>query len=562
MLRVQLQDSVHREGHLRVHPLHVLLHLEAHAGAGHHGDRVVTQVGRQANFLHLVSQALLHEGDKALQLLRLLLDFLLLLLGLQAQILRGCIAERLFCAGLEGLGDELVHLVGKQQHIIALIVQGLNLGELAQPLGALAGDVVNLLLALGHGIHILLQGDKLSLLVAVEHEQILGGFLVDAVLSGHAEFQLAVEHGVELLVGFPVVFQHGSQLGLDLLLHALGNHPQLPVMLQHLPADVQGQVLAVHHAPDEAEVLRQQILAVFHNHHAGRIQLQACLEVLGVEVIGGSAGDIQQSLEGHGTLGAEVDGTQGLGIVKEFLPVEALVLLLGHVLLVPLPQRHHGVQGLHLLIGLVLRLVLGAVLLQAGLAHLHADGVADIVGILLHQAADLILLQELGVLLLLRVCLQGHNYIGAGGVSLGRLYGVAVLPAGLPLPGGILAVLSGNHRDLIRHHKGCIEAHAELADDVHILGLFHALLEAKRAGLTDGAQVLLHLLLRHADAVIGYGEGTVLGVPGDGDGQLLPVHGDLIVGKGGIGQLVHGVGAVGNNLPEENLLVGVDRMNH
>ena len=76
------------------------------------------------------------------------------------------------------------------------------------------------------------------------------------------------------------------QLTLDLLLNAPGNDAQLTVVLEHFPADVQGQILTVHNAPDEAEVLGQQILTVLHDHHAGGVQLQSPLEVLGVEVEG------------------------------------------------------------------------------------------------------------------------------------------------------------------------------------------------------------------------------------------------------------------------------------
>ena len=129
--------------------------------------------------------------------------------------------------------------------------------------------------------------------MAVEQQQILGRFLVRAVVGDGAVLQLTAKGGVEFLVLLPVVFQHGFQLGLDLLLDVPGNDGQLAVVLEHFTADVQGQILAVHNAPDEAEVLGQQIFAVLHDHHAAGIQLQATLEILGVEIIGGLGGDIQ-----------------------------------------------------------------------------------------------------------------------------------------------------------------------------------------------------------------------------------------------------------------------------
>ena len=66
---------------------------------------------------------------------------------------------------------------------------------------------------------------------------------------------------------------------------------------------------------------------------------------------------------------------------------------------------------------------------------------------------------------------------------------------------------------MVGHHEGGVEAHAELADDVGgvlpaVLLLGQLLLELEGAAAGDGAQVLLQLLLRHADAVVGDGQGA------------------------------------------------------
>ena len=406
--------------------------------------------------------------------------------------------------------------------------------------------------------------------MAVEQQQILGRFLVRAVVGDGAVLQLTAKGGVEFLVLLPVVFQHGFQLGLDLLLDVPGDDGQLAVVLEHFTADVQRQILAVHHAADEAEVLGQQILAVVHNQHAAAVQLQAPLVILGVEIVGRLAGDIQQRLERDVALHVVVDGTQGFIVVKELVPVEGLVLFFRDVLLVPLPDRHHGVQGLHLGVGLVLGrfifLTLGVLVLRllhgTGLGDLHPDGVADIVGILADQAADFVLFQILGILFVLGVGLQGHDDVRAGGGLLGFLNGIAVRTVGNPLPCPVLAVLPGDNGDGGSYHKGGIEAHAELADDIDVLVLLHGLLEAQRAGFGDGAKVLDHFVLRHTDAVIGNGQGTVFGVTGDGDGKFVPVDAHLVVGQRRVGQLIDGVGGVGDDLPKENLLVGINGIDH
>ena len=65
------------------------------------------------------------------------------------------------------------------------------------------------------------------------------------------------------------------------------------------------------------------------------------LEILGVEIIGRLARDIKQRLIGYGALNADVNDTRRRLIVEKLLAVEALILLLGDILLVLLPKRNH-----------------------------------------------------------------------------------------------------------------------------------------------------------------------------------------------------------------------------
>ena len=100
------------------------------------------------------------------------------------------------------------------------------------------------------------------------------------------------------------------QLVLDLLLQAVAHQLELAVLLQRLTADIQAQVFTVHHAFDEAEVVRQKVGALFHDHHAGCVQGQALLVFLGVVVIGRAAGNEQQRRIGGRALGAAGDDPQ------------------------------------------------------------------------------------------------------------------------------------------------------------------------------------------------------------------------------------------------------------
>ena len=161
----------------------------------------------------------------------------------------------------------------------------------------------------------------------------------------------------------------------------------------------------------------------------------------------------------------------------------------------------------------------------------------------------------------LSIRLDVQDDLGACGVLLGGGHFVAVHTGGLPLPGLVRTVGLGDDGDLVGHHEGGVEADAELADDVDVLVLV-VLLEVQRTGVGDGAQVLLQLRFGHADAVVLHGEDAVFLVAGDQDAEIALVHAHGGVGQALIIQLVDGVRGVGDQLPQENFLVGVDGVDH
>ena len=78
----------------------------------------------------------------------------------------------------------------------------------------------------------------------------------------------------------------------------------------------------------------------------------------------------------------------------------------------------------------------------------------------------------------------------------------------------------------------------------------------------DGAEVLLQLFSGHADAVIGDGQGAAVLVAGEQDAEIAFVHADRSVGQALIIQLVDGVRSVGDQLPQEDLFIGIDGVDH
>jgi hypothetical protein len=118
------------------------------------------------------------------------------------------------------------------------------------------------------------------------------------------------------------------------------------------------------------------------------------------------------------------------------------------------------------------------------------------------------------------------------------------------------------HVDLVGDDEGG-EAHAELADQVRVLLLVagEVLHEVGGAGLGDGAQVGDDVVAAHADAVVFEGDGGVL-VEAHADFQVGVAFEQLRLGQGFEAQLVGGVGGVGDQLAQEDFLVGIQRVDH
>ena len=79
-----------------------------------------------------------------------------------------------------------------------------------------------------------------------------------------------------------------------------------------------------------------------------------------------------------------------------------------------------------------------------------------------------------------------------------------------------------------------------------------------RARLGDGTEVVDHVGFGHTDTSITDGEGLVLLVGGDANVQFLLGVELARVGERGVSDFVEGIGAVRNQLSEENFLVRVE----
>ncbi len=147
-----------------------------------------------------------------------------------------------------------------------------------------------------------------------------------------------------------------------------------------------------------------------------------------------------------------------------------------------------------------------------------------------------------------------------------RLNGERALAVRRPAPGFVAARPPRVDRHFVGDHEGGIEADAELADKrrgllARILG--GELVEKRLgAGAGDGAEPLRQVLARHADAVVGESQRLGVGIDRDLDREGRSVRDQLGLGDRLVAQLLAGVGGVGDELADENLAVGIDRMDH
>mmetsp|Transcript_17764 Transcript_17764/g.57462 ORF Transcript_17764/g.57462 Transcript_17764/m.57462 type:complete len:716 (-) Transcript_17764:251-2398(-) len=562
--------------------LHDALHvggppvLARHQHAGGVHDAVAHQ-----HLLHLVPEHVLHEAAEPLERRLLLLLLLLLLLRLlQRQPLLGGAHQLLAIVLLELLHGVLVDRVHHEEHLDALLLQHLEEGGVLHGLLALARDVVDVLLALLHAGHVVLEGGLLLARlggVVAEEVRELGAVLrvlVDAELEVLAE--RLVELGVVVLV-LGNLGEHLQALLHDVLLDDLEDL----VLLEHLAGDVEGEILGVDDALDEGQPLGDDLLAVVHDEHAADVELDVVALLLAVEEVEGRAlGGKEHGLELELALHREVlDREVLLPIIGERL-VEGGVLVLGDLVGVAHPDGLLLVHELPLvadlldLLGLLLLLLIGDLLdlallvlallgllllvvgdlLLGGLLGPQGDGVGDELGVLLDEVLEAALLEVLE-LVLLHV---EHDLAPALDLLvLGLGDGEGAAGVGLPDVAHIVIVL-GSDDDLLGHEVGRVEADAELADHGDVRASGESLHEGLGAGAGDGAEIVDEISLGHADAGVLDGQGVV-GLVGHNVDEQLGLGIELaLVGQALEADLVERIGGVRDELAEEDLLVGVE----
>ena len=510
---------------------------------------------RPAHRFHLAGQRLRHKGEQVF-----VFGGFFRLFRLKAQIAAGHGFELLVRKGVQRFQREFVYIVGQIQNLVALVAHRLSLRHPLDLVRRFAARVVDAGLSFRHTVDVFLQRGQLLFVGRIEQQQILQLILVHPEIAVYAVFQLQAEVFEEGFIGFALVLQHGEQLAVDLFLQPRGDQLQLAIVLQHLARDVQRQILRIDQTFDKAVMVGQQIGAFVHDQHAAGVQLQALFVFAGVVVVRRVGRDEQQCLIGGRALGAAVDDPRRILVIHEFILVKGVVFLRLDLAFVFAPDRHHAVDGFGLGDGFVFALF--ALDRTAGF-HIHADGVADVVGIFFDQPLQTVAVQKFVVVFVFGVLFDMQNDLGADAVFFARLHRVALDPFGFPTIRLVAAVGAGDDCDQIAHHERGIKAHAKLTDDVHIVGFLLLLIfESKRAALGDHAEVVFQLLFGHADAGIPNGQGAVLFVHRNVDGKIFAIHILQMLFQRAVVQLVHRVAGVGDQLAQKDFFMGIDRMDH
>ncbi len=326
------------------------------------------------------------------------------------------------------------------------------------------------------------------------------------------------------------------------------------VFLQDFAGHVQRQVVGVDHTFDEAQVQRQERFGLFHDEHALHVQLQAARRFALVQVERCTGRDVQQRVVFELAFDLVVAPSQRVFEVMADVLVELLVFLVLDLGTRTGPQGAGTVDGFPLF-GWLLFAFGGSLLLR----QLNRQG--DVVGVLLDHIAQAPAIGEL-FLFLLQVQDDAGTalwLVDGGDFKFALAFRRPVHAFGSRLTGATAV-----HIDLVGHDERGVEAHTELTDQMRVLLLVtgEVLHEVGGAGLGDSAKVSDDIFAAHADAVVLKGNGTGILVEAQANFQLIATFKQLWLGQGFETQFVHGVGGVGNQFPQEDFLVRVQRMNH
>ena len=151
--------------------------------------------------------------------------------------------------------------------------------------------------------------------------------------------------------------------------------------------------------------------------------------------------------------------------------------------------------------------------------------------------------------------------VGAVALFLRLFDRVTVRPVGLPAVRLLLAVRLRDDRHLVGHHECGVETNAELTDDVDVF-ILDVFLEVQAAALGDDAQVLVEILLGHADAVIADRQRAGVFIRRDADREVLACKTGDVLAHALVVELVDRIAGIADQLAQKDFLMRVDAVDH
>jgi hypothetical protein len=153
-----------------------------------------------------------------------------------------------------------------------------------------------------------------------------------------SHFQVLRKLLIEFLVIFSILYNlldHLKALFCDVLL----DHLQDFIMLQELPRNIERQILAVNYPLDEAQVLRDELLAIVHNKDPSDVKLNVVLLLILEKIKRRSFGEEKNGLELQVTFDEELLDLKVLLPVIGKLLIKISVLLFFDIFRLPHPER-------------------------------------------------------------------------------------------------------------------------------------------------------------------------------------------------------------------------------
>jgi hypothetical protein len=550
--------------------------------------RVSKTVGNNDLF-NLVVEDFLHELAQrfSLGLGKLKGGLLFLTLGNVKSFLGG--REKLLSlVFLELLDGVLINGVGHEDDFVSLLLELLKeRGGLDGALG-FSSNVVDSGLGIVHAVDVVIETSHFLSGLGRAVTQELGNLGTVGRVLVDTELEVLGKGFVKLLVGILILgkFAEHFETLLDKIL--LDDTKNL-VLLQGLTRNVEGKILRVDNTLDEGEPLGHDILAVIHDKDTSDVKLDHVVLLLGASLehikwstLGGKETGLEFELTLHRKVldGGMLFPVVGDGLVESNILVVGDIIRLAHpdglgvVEMFPLMADLFDLLGLFLLFVLIIDLFnLGLVgitffvvilvfiisdLLLSGLLGVKLDGESNEFRVLLDEILDTLLLQVFG-----HVLLHVENDSGTSGQSgiFSLVDGERTSSLGSPDVATVVVVL-GHDFDLVGNEIRRVETDTELTNHTNIGTRIESLHERLGSRLGNGTKIVDEISLCHTDTGI-FNDKRVVGfVSGELDLKLgFGVH-DGAVGERLVSDLIEGITGIGDQLTEENFLVGVESVDN